>query len=267
MKLRKVKMKKLIVLMLGLSAVANVCVAKNSNKFIKANIELKNAHSVVSSGTWFSMDLTTDLVASTGTQKFSATLVDPIYNQNFSEGLIPAKAVVNGTYHNDGSTCSFEIDSISFKGTEIGLAAGAYSIVNATVADQPECNPRFNYGQGQHMEFQTKVDIPDLIPINRIKDYTVVKNDTDDFVQAYGNSDYAITGITKFTNGLMQVNVRFYDSSIREKLVPVYFDEAGLAHCLNFTIIATDLQTGVNDTSSYLVLAHYNNFGFGILDK
>ena len=264
-------MKKYVLLMLGFLSVSGACFATDSSQFIKANIEFKNAHSVVASGTWFSMTLQSNLIASLGAQQtrvssFTATLVDPILNQTFSEVLIPAKAVVRGTYHNDGKTCSFEIETISYKDTDIGLAPGAYSTVNATLPNQLECNPNFNYGSGQHMEFQTKVDIAGLDPIvHYSKDY-VVKNSQDNFVQAYGNSSYAISGITKFTNGFMQINIRFYDKSIRNKLVPVYFDEAGLPHSLNFALIARDTQTSVNDTNSYLILSHYNNFGFGILD-
>ena len=273
--------------MLGVLAVSGACQAADASQFIKANIEFKNTHGVVASGTWFSMTLQDNLIASTGSQAFTATLVDPIFNQNMTEGLIPANAVVNGTYRNDGKTCSFEIDTISFNDdiqvskhgskhkakqpvvyggtTEIGLAPGAYSAVNATLPNQPECNPSFNYGAGQHMEFQTKVDIAGLEPIVTYKDY-IIKENKDNFLQTYGNSSYAVSGITKFTNGFMQINVRFYDKSIRNKLVPVYFDETGLPHSLNFTLVATDsMQTGVNDTSSYLILSHYNNFGFGVL--
>ena len=251
--------------------------AENSSQHIKANIEMKNVHGVVASGTWFSLELQDNIVASTGTQHFTATLVDPIFNQNMTEGLIPAKAVINGTYRNDGSTCSFEIERISYNntrtrvldvgGTDIDLQPGAYTKVNATTPNQLECNPSYNYGSRQHLEFQTKVDIAGLDPIvHYSKDY-VVKPSPLNFVQAFGTSSYAITGITKFTNGFMQVKVKFYDKSLRDKLVPVYFDEFGLAHCLNYTLISTDEQLSVvNDTNSYLILSHYNNFGLGIVE-
>ena len=86
-------------------------------------------------------------------------------------------------------------------------------------------------------------------------------------VQSFGNADYAITGTTKFTNGLMKVSVKFYNLSIKNKLLPVYFDEFGLAHFLNFTLITEEGENNYQDTYSYLVLAKYNKFGFGILDN
>jgi hypothetical protein len=251
----------------GLTLFAGFALANSSN-YIKANLIMKNVHSTVNAGTWFSLSLRDGLNPAGGTQRFTATLNDQIYNKNFTEGLIPAKAIISGIYKNDGKSCSFEIDSISFKGTDIALQPGAYTTVNASLPNQSECDSSMNYNAGQLLEFQTKVDIPDLTPISYTKDY-IVQSTPDNFVQAYGNSDYYITGITKFTNGLMQVKVKFNDLSLKDKLVPVYYDDLGLPHCLNFTFMATEdgALDQLNNTYSYLVLGHYNNFGFGVLDN
>lgn len=257
-------MKNKLFLILGMLSAIN-CYADDSGTNLKANIQAKNIHGVVSAGTWFNLALQDNIIASTGSQHFTATLVDPILNENLSEGLIPAKSTINGTYRNNGSKCSFEIDSITFKGTTIDLLPGAYSNVIASLPNQPDCNPNMNYSPSQQLEFQTKVDIENLTPIVRYKDYTIT-NKQDNFVQSFGNSDYRITGITKFTDGLMEVSVKFYNLSIKDKLVPVYFDEFGLPHCLNFTLITEDENSNYENIYSYLVLAKYNKFGFGILD-
>ena len=131
--------------------------------------------------------------------------------------------------------------------------------------NQPECNPKMSYQVHQLLEFQTKVDIAGLEPISRNNNY-IAEDKQDNFVQAYGNSDYAITGITKFTNGLMQVSVKFNNDSIKSKLVPVYYSELGMPHALNYTFITTEAIPSSRNTSSYLILSHYNNFGFGILE-
>lgn len=255
-------MKKILFLTLGVLLASN-CFAGASNKFINANIQLKNIHGVVSAGTWFNLALQDNIIPSNESQLFTAKLVDPIINQNLSEGLIPANAIVTGTYRNDSKKCSFEIDNISFKGTDIDLFPGAYTTVSAPLPNQPECDPELSYRVGQQLEFQTKVDIEDLTPIIQYKNFKII-NKPDNFVQSFGNDDYAISGITKFTNGLMKVSVKFYNVSIKDKLVPVYFDEFGLPHCLNFSLM-TEEENNQN-TYSYIFIDKYNKFGFGVLE-
>ena len=262
--------------LLGLAMCATMTAyAANSDQYIKASIMMKTTHGVVQSGTWFNLALQDSIAPEQGSQSFTAKLIDPIYNEDFSEVLIPANSKVTGTYKNNGSSCSFEVENISYNntrtrvldvgGTDIELQPGAYSTINASLPNQPECNPKIGYQAHQLLEFQTKVDIAGLDPVARNADY-VAEDKPDNFVQAYGNSDYTIVGITRFTNGLMQVSVKFNDESIKNKLVPVYYDEFGIPHPLNYTFIATEAMPSSNNIKSYLVLSRYNNFGFGILE-
>ena len=69
----------------GLLALTNMSNAEDT-KLIKANVQLKNVHGVVTAGTWFNLALQDNIISSTGSQHFTAELVDPIMNQNLSEG-------------------------------------------------------------------------------------------------------------------------------------------------------------------------------------
>lgn len=252
------------IVFLGMIAVlgnANASIAANIP--IKAKLIINNVHGVVSEGSWFNLELQNSIVPEDGSQSFTAKTSVPIFNKDFSEGLITAKAVVNGTYYNDGKTCSFNIENISFGDTEIEFLSGALSVVNASQPNQPDCNPMIGYEQNQALEFQTKVDIENLDPIWNNKEF-IIKNSQDDFAQTYGNSDYAIGSIVKYTNGLMKVRVKFNSSSIKDKLVPVYFDDFGVSHALNFNLVSD--KTQLNNSYSYIFAGTHRKFGFGILE-
>ena len=156
-------MRKHILTLAGIAAVTT-CNATSSN-YIKADVMIKNIHGAVQSGTWFNLALDNNIVGTAGSQHFTAKVVDPIYNKDFSEVLIPANTLVSGTYLNDGNTCSFNIDNIALKDADIELQPGAYSKVNASMLNQPECNPNINYVLSQLLEFQLKVDIEGLTPV------------------------------------------------------------------------------------------------------
>lgn len=272
--------------------VFSICNASNQI-VIKDSSVVKNIHGVVESGTWFNFVLQNNITApnagQNNSQRFTAKLVNPIYNKNFTELLIPvqtitqkskkkgkssinktiAETILTGIYKNDGNTCTFIIETISFNDTRVGdteiqLKPGAYSIINASLPNQPECNPKFNYNSGQLLEFQTKVDIPDLYPIRF--DKNLHKQSTpDNYVQAYGTSDYVITGINKFTNGFTQISVRFYDNGIQNKLVPVFYDELNIPHQINF-LLEDEKPLKTSTTGTYLLGSSYQKFGFGILE-
>lgn len=255
----------------------SICNASSQIAIKNANV-VKNIHGVVESGTWFNFILQNSITAPNKGQdsieQFTAKLVNPIYNKNFTELLIPvqtitqksgnkgkptinktiAGAILTGIYKNDGNRCTFIIETIHFKDTEIELKPGAYSTVNASLPNQPGCNSKLNYTSGQLLEFQIKVDISDLYPIRFDKNLQELSTQ-DHYVQSYGTSDYAITGITKFTNGFTQVIIRFYDNNIKDKLVPVFYDDFDLPHQINFMRIS----------DTYLLGANYQKFGFGIL--
>lgn len=219
---------------------------------------------VISSGTWFNLSLEQLIMPIKGEEAFSAKIVDPIYNQAFSAILIPANAKVSGTYRNTGNRCVFAINTIKFKNTEIELHSGAYSVVNASVPKQIECNPHLSYGINQQLEFKTLVAISGLEPFSYNRSY-VTLHSRDSFVQTVGNEDYMINGIQKYSNGLMQVGVKFIDKSLKSKLLPVYYDDYGIVHFLNYTLVTDPDSLGQSDTQSYLMLGDHDKFGFGIL--
>ena len=242
------------------------CYANNIHH-IKHKIQTKvNTDGNVQAGTWFNLDLQSVVQNAQGTQQFRAITVEPIYNKDYSAILIPAKATVNGSYINNGSTCSFSINKISFKDTDVELNPGAYSTVNASLPNQAPCNPELTYTTGQLLEFQTKVIIGDLLPVSINNDYQVL-NTPYSFAQAEGNKDYIVKNITTFTNGLMKLDVEFHNQSIEDKLVPIYYDRYGLSHFINFTIV-TNNQENLNSSNlrSYLILSYYLDFGFGLRD-
>lgn len=270
-------MKKMLI-SLGLISFIGFCNANNSSKYIKANIIIQNIHGSLQAGTWFNFILKDNIIPSVNTaitntnasigQHFIATLADPIYNHDFSELLIPQGAVAHGTYHNNGNSCSFTIEEIDYKDNEIELQPGAYNTISASLPNQAECNPHITYGIGQLLEFQTKVNINDLTPVEYNNDYTVLFTQ-DNFVQTYGNSDYAITAITKYSNGLMQISVKFYDAAIRSKLVPVFYDDFELPHVMNSTFVTRNDEPdeSYKNIYSYLVIGSHKKFGLGILEQ
>ena len=198
-------------------------------------------------------------------QRFNAKLIDPIYSKDYSEELIPANTLVSGIYTNNGKKCSFNIEMISFSGMSIPLKSGMYSTVSAPLPDQPECNHTLNYSSGQTLEFQNNVNIINLPVITTNTSYIPLVQQ-DHFVKAVADSDYDIIGVTKYTNGLMQVSVKFNKPSLKDELVPIYYDNLKLPHCLNFAVTARTSNPD-NTTYDYVMSSHYENFGFGILDK
>ena len=240
--------------------IVGISTANASGLKLSSSSLIKNGHGLVEMGSWINMKLQTPLLAKEQVQAFTAKTVDPVYNHDFSELLIPANSTVTGTYNNDGEECSFSINKISFKDTEIQLKHGAYSAINAALPNQPACNPEIGYSVGQLLEFQTKIDIANLDVIASVKQNS--KTLHDNFIEAYGNSQYIIKDISRFDNGLMQIIVDIRDSDIKNKLVPVYYDDYGIAHSLNFQV----KDMGYNEYS-YLMLGHYDSFGFGMLDN
>lgn len=221
---------------------------------------VKNTHGVVDAGTWVSMALENGLTAKQGAQKYSARTLDPIYNKKMTEILIPQGATISGTYNNDGKTCSLSVDTISFKGTDISLKPGAYSEVNLSQLNHIGCNVSTDYPENQLMEFQFKVDIKTLDVIKTVKNAI---NPTDNnYVQSYGDSDYKIRDITNFTNGLMQVTVVMNKDELNSNnLVPVYFDDLGMAHNLNYYAVPLG-----DNVYAYEMLSHYDKWGFGVME-
>lgn len=231
-------------------------------------LQVAPRHGVIHAGTWFNLSLQQEIVANSNgdfsNQNFIARVVDPIYSQDFSEILIPKVALVKGVYHNNGKSCSFEINTIEFKNTQITLYPGAYSIVNASLPGQIECNSKLDYSINQQLEFKSLVDINGLEPVILNKDY-VTKSSSDSFVQTVGNIAYTVTNIQRFTNGLMEVSVEFKDKSLKAKLLPVYYDDYGIVHFLNYAIVINQDMLWQNDTQSYLILGSHDRFGFGTL--
>lgn len=228
---------------------------------MKSRLMMKKISGTVESGSWINMKLEDNLLAKEGVQKYTAKTVDPIYNKKFTEVLIPAGALVHGEYRNDGNSCSFSVNTIEFKDTEIELKKGAYTTITASLTEQADCGLTVNYMSGQLMEFQMKVDIPDLYVIEKIKPEKL-EAETEDFVEAYGNEDYTVTDIVKYTHNLMQVTVRINNDAVdRNKLVPLYYDDLGVAHNLNYMMVPLG-----NNVYVYLVLAHYDRFGFGLME-
>lgn len=250
-------MKKLLSILLIFGAIS----ANAAGHHLKSRLMMKRISGTVESGSWINMKLEDNLTAKEGIQKYTAKTVDPIYNKKFSEILIPSGALIHGEYHNDGSTCSFSVDTIEFDDTEIELKKGAYTTVSASLPDQADCGSNVNYMSGQLMEFQMRVDIADLYVIEKIKPEKL-EAEMEDFVEAYGNEDYAVTDIIRYTHDLMQVTVRLNNDAVdRNKLVPLYYDDLGVAHNLNYLVVPLD-----NNTYIYLVLAHYDRFGFGVME-
>ena len=67
----------------------------------------------------------------------------------------------------------------------------------------------------------------------------------------------------------MTVSVKFFDKSLQGKLVPVYFDEAGVPHPLNFNMVVPEDRPfdNLNNTHSYMFSDTHPRFGFGILEN
>ena len=223
------------------------------------------SYGTVSKGTWFNLALHDAINPELKARPFTAIVIDPIYNKDFSEELIPANTLVRGTYTNDGKKCSFNIDELDFNGISIPLKPSMYSRVSAPLPDQPDCNPTLNYKSGQMLEFQNLVNILNLPVITTNVSYTPLAQQ-DHFVKAVADSDYDIIGVTKYSNGLMQVTVKFNKPSLKDTLVPIYYDNLKLPHCLNFAVM---LHSSNSDklTYDYIFLSRYDNFGFGVLDK
>ncbi|MDQ5921375.1 MAG: hypothetical protein QG673_1433 [Pseudomonadota bacterium] len=231
-------------------------------------LQVESKQGVIHAGTWFNLSLQQEIVANSNgdfsNQNFIARVVDQIYSQDFSEILIPKGALVKGVYSSNGKSCSFEINTIEFKYTQITLYPGAYSIVNASLPGQIECNSKLDYSINQQLEFKSLVDINGLEQVGLNKDY-VIKPSPDSFVQIVGNSAYVVSNIQRFTNGLMEVSVEFKDKSLKAKLLPVYYDDYGIVHFLNYAIVINQDMLWQNDTQSYLILGSHDRFGFGTL--
>jgi hypothetical protein len=256
-------MKKYLLFVFWLLFISNVSYAVRYKHHI---IESKSIdYGIVSKETWFTLKLKNNITSSIGSQHFSANLIDPIYNKNFSKELIPANALITGTYKNDGNECSFNIDTINFSGTRITLKPGMHSIVSATLPNQPECNNNLNYNSGQILEFQNLINILNLPSLANNTTY-IPLTQQDHFIKAVVNPAYDIIGVTKFTNGLMQVTVKFNKPSLKNSLLPIYYDALRLPHYLNFSVV-TNLSNQDNTTYNYIFISQHDIFGFGVINK
>lgn len=218
-------------------------------------VVIRDTHGVVASGSWVNMRLESSCEGKSVECPYLAKTIDPVYNHEFTELLIPANSLVSGLYHNDGKSCYFSVDKISFKNTEITLKSGAYSTVIAA-GGRLACNPDDNYLAGQVLEFKMLQDIKDLdevaVPTNK-----AVSND---LVVAIANPDYTINDISDY-GSLLQVRVKFNNPELAGKLIPIFYDDNGIGHHINYKVSSI----GANE-SAYLMLGTHDNFGFGVED-
>lgn len=226
---------------------------------IESNITIKDIHGTVESGSWVNMRIEQSIKALPGTTLYKAKTTDNIYNQNFSEILIPTGSIINGIYHNNGNSCYFEVQNINVNGRKIAVESTDYTLINAPLPNQTPCNPKLDYEKHQLLEFQTLVDFKnlDVIAVTQIKKAT----QPNELVQAFGNQQYYITKITQLENGLQSINVRVNDKAFNvNNLVPIWFDDYGLAHGLNYFRVYDS-----NGNVNYLTLSHYERFGLGVI--
>lgn len=252
-------MKKLLI---ALSIISGLASASNLDDMLEPGIVIKNVHGVLESGTWFNLSLLTNVNASLGTQNFTARLNEPIYNQNFEELLIPANSIATGTYSNSGESCSFNVTQIQFDNQRVELLASNYTKISLPLPAMLTCDPKKNYLQTQIMDFKSNKDI-EIAPLSYNKmNLVAVTNNT--FVQTFGKNDrYVITKIINFTNGLMEVTVKFNEPEYINRFIPVFYDNYEIPHPINFT------KHLINDGSevSYIFTSRYSKFGFALIGK
>lgn len=249
--------KLLIILIAGFST--NVFALKTK---VNPGITISNSvRGTVESGNWFSLGLQTEIAPEIGSQEFIAKTVAPIFDRTQTNVLIPANSLVKGKYVNNGDSCSFSIDSISFKNTQIDLLPGAYTNIDAVLPNLPECSTTANYMSGQLMVFQLKVAIPNLDIIKRFKPETFTKS-ADSYVQAVKTNDYSISNMSKYSNGFVQATIKVNDEWLDiKKLVPIYYDSYGIPHNLNYYCVP--VAKGVYEYRFYSIT---DSFGFGVME-
>lgn len=249
--------KLLIILIAGFSTSAFALKAK-----VTPGITISNSvRGTVESGNWFSLSLQNEITPEIGSQEFVAKTVAPIFDRTQTNVLIPANSLVKGKYVNNGDSCSFSIDSISFKDTQVGLLPGAYTNINAVLPNLPECSPTANYMSGQLMVFQLKVAIPNLDVIKRFSPETFIKS-ADSYVQSVKTNDYAISNMSKYSNGFVQATIKLNDNWLDiTKLVPIYYDEYGIPHNLNYYCVPV-----AKNVYEYRFYSVSDSFGFGVME-
>lgn len=244
--------------------IGKYCYASDNSSDTSGTVGIENIHKVLESNTWFYISLQNNVLPEFGMQNFTATMNYAIYNKDFSEVLIPDNAIVYGTYQNDAVSCRFNINKIIFKGTEISFKSKDYSTVSTIFPGKLACNPKMKYLSPQLLEFKTNVAINNLAPVDYNRVY-IPLNTQDNFVQAFGSSDYSIRSITKFTNKLMKVVIEYKDQAIVSKIIPVFYDNYGQAHQLNFTTEEVKINNLKTNQIVYIFTSAYDKFGFGTL--
>lgn len=229
-------------------------------------IVIPNYNNVVESGTWFNFALQNDITPKAGTQEFTATLDEPIYNSNFENLMIPTYALASGVYKNTGESCSFTINQISFDNKTISINAINYSKTKAPLPKMLICNPSIAYKASQILDFTSVGDIT-LAPLSSTGEYSILPSAKNIFVQTWGTksskSSYEITNINSYANQLRKVTVYFDDAKYKDRLIPVYYDNYNIPHHVNYKVVDTEKP----EFASYLFTTQYSNFGFAVLEK
>lgn len=251
-------MKKILILIIaGLSTSAYAVKTR-----VSPGITINNTvNGVVESGNWFNMKLQDDFTPQIGAQEYTAKIVAPIFDKTQTQVLIPANSIVKGKYVNDGNSCYFTADTINFKDTQIDLKSGAYTDIDAALPNLPECSANTSYFSGQLLIFQSKVAIPNLNIVQRMQPEHF-KASADSYVQAVKTNDYSISNLTKYVNGFVQATIKINSDGLDvNKLVPIYYDDYGIPHNLNYVAIPV-----ARDVYEYRMYSSSDNFGFGVME-
>ncbi len=88
------------------------------------------------------------------------------------------------------------------------------------------------------------------------------KASADSYVQAVKTNDYSISNLTKYVNGFVQATIKINSDGLDvNKLVPIYYDDYGIPHNLNYVAIPV-----ARDVYEYRMYSSSDNFGFGVME-
>lgn len=254
-------MKKLI---LSLLIINGSVFADNIEGLLEPGIVIKNVHGVLESGTWFNLSLMNNIKAKKGTQPFTAYLTEPIYNANFDELLVPVNSIATGSYVNNGESCTLLITDLKFNNQTIKIDATNYTNIVLPLPNMLSCDAKKDYLKTQIIDFRSNKDIQ-VQPFSYNRSNTVAyTNDT--YVQTFGKQNhkkYIITKIINYTNGLVDVTVKFNDPEYIDRFIPVFYDNYEIPHAINYM---KRLDYDTNEVS-YVFTSRYSKFGFAITGK
>lgn len=217
---------------------------------------------VLEKNTWFNLSLQQDIQAKIGSQNFTAILDEPIYNSDFSALLIPANALAHGVYSNDGLSCKFVINKITFDGRDINLTVVNYSPISVPISGVTTCDVHKNYLRTQIMDFRS-LEALKLSPVAH-SNLDKIADSTASFVQTFGNNNqYIIDKINVSSGELIEVTIHFVDKESYTRFIPVFYDNYEISHPVNYSISNTDDQGDV----TYLFTSRYSKFGFALTGK